>query len=61
MDRFIELTSTRHNGKVIVNVNQITMILPAHIGCDILLRGSEDRPVPVTEEYQELKDLLVAR
>lgn len=61
MDRFIELTSTRHNGKVIVNVNQIAMILPAYVGCDVFLRGAEDRPLPVTEEYQELKDMLVAR
>ena len=61
MDRFIELTSTRHNGKVIVNVNQITMILPAHIGSDVFMRGTEDRPLPVTEEYQELKNILVAR
>ena len=61
MDRFIELTSVRHDQKIIINSSQIVMILPSHIGCDILLRGSEDRPVPVTEEYQELKDLLVER
>lgn len=61
MDRFIELTSTRHNCKIIVNVNQIAMILPAYVGCDVFLRGAEDRPLPVTEEYNDIKQMLVVR
>ena len=61
MDRFIELTSTRHNCKIIVNVNQITMILPAHIGSDVFMQGTEDRPFPVTEEYSDIKQMLVVR
>lgn len=61
MDRFIELTSTRHDCKIIVNAHHIAMILPAHIGSDVFMQGIEDRPLAVTEEYQELKDMLVAR
>lgn len=61
MDRFIELTSTRHNCKIIVNVHHIAMVLPAHIGSDVFMQGIEDRPLAVTEEYQKLKDMLVAR
>ena len=61
MDRFIEVTSVRHDRRIIINTAQIVTIRPSHIGSAIILRGSEDRPLPVTEEYQELKDLLVAR
>lgn len=61
MDRFIELTSVRHDQKMIFNVNKILMVAPERIGSSIILQGCEDQPVPVTEEYQELKDMLVAR
>lgn len=60
MDRFIEVTSLMHGTKIIVNVRHITAVMPAHIGCEIIIDDS-DRPLPVTEEYQELKDILVAR
>ena len=61
MDRFIELTSVRHDQKIVVNVNKILMIMPERIGSSIILQGCEEQPVPVTEEYQKLRDILVAR
>ncbi len=61
MDRFIEVTSLRHGVKIILNTSKITIIMPSHIGCEVFMRGSEDKPFPVTEEYYELKQKLVAR
>lgn len=61
MDRFIELTSVRHDQKMIFNVNKILMVAPGRIGSSIILQGREDVPLPVTEEYERLKEILVTK
>ena len=61
MDRFIEVTSLRHGEKMIINTKHIIAVMPAHIGCEIIISDDSGRPLPVTEEYQELKNILVAR
>jgi len=58
-NRFIELTSIRHDENIIINVNHISMILPMRIGCQVLINGNEERPIPVVETFEDLKKLLV--
>ena len=61
MDKFIELTSVRHDQKIIININKILIVMPERIGSSIILQGREDVPLPVTEEYERLKEILVTK
>ncbi len=61
MDRFIELTSVRHDEPILVNVNHISMVLPNRIGSQIVIDQDDARPVPVVESYEKLKELLVIK
>jgi len=61
MDKFIELTSVRHDQKIIININKILIVMSERIGSSIILQGREDVPLPVTEEYERLKEILVTK
>lgn len=59
-DMFVELTSVRHDKKIIVNVSRITLVIPSVVGAEIMI-DDEDRPLLVKESYERLKDILVPR
>lgn len=57
-DTFIEVTSIRHDKKLMLNTRHIIAVMPSRIGCEIEVIENEGRPLAVTEDYNKIKKKL---
>jgi hypothetical protein len=57
MKQFIEV-STRRDGNVLININNIVLIIPEENGSAIFLVDCQIKVYDVTNTYEEIKNLI---